>query len=83
MILECPLLETHLLCWRSCTNTGQTECQSIKTAAVETEVHSGFEVLHTLNIGDTITLFAQLTAALQVRTLCRLCDDFVFDSTSK
>lgn len=25
---------------------GQTECQSIKTAAMETEVHSGFEVLH-------------------------------------
>ena len=40
----------------------------MKTAAVETEVWAGFEVLHTANIGATVTLFAELTAAMQVRT---------------
>lgn len=45
---------------------GAAECQSVKTAAVETEVWAGFEVLHTANIGATVTLFAELTAAIQV-----------------
>ena len=39
----------------------------MKTAAVETEVWAGFEVLHTANIGATVTLFAELTAAIQVQ----------------
>ncbi len=47
----------------------------MKTAAVETEVWAGFEVLHTANIGATVTLFAELTAAIQVlysqTALCR------------
>jgi ERCC4-type nuclease len=46
---------------------GAAECQSVKTAAVETEVWAGFEVLHTANIGATVSLFAELTAAIQVR----------------
>jgi hypothetical protein len=46
---------------------GAAECQSVKTAAVETEVWAGFEVLHTAGIGHTVALFAELTAALQVR----------------
>jgi hypothetical protein len=38
----------------------------MKTAAVETEVWAGFEVLHTSGIGHTVALFAELTAAILV-----------------
>lgn len=53
--------------------TGPSECQSVKTAAVETEVWTGFEVLHTNGIGHTVQLFAQLTSAIQVRHTQHSC----------
>jgi ERCC4-type nuclease len=62
------LAEYNLICL-----AGAAECQSVKTAAVETEVWAGFEVLHTTGIGHTVALFAELTAALQVLSCCSLC----------
>ena len=44
----------------------------MKTAAVETEVWTGFEVLHTSSIGHTVQLSAQLTAAIQVCSVASL-----------
>ena len=44
-----------------------SERQAVRTAGVTTAVYDGFEVLHTRSTADTMRLFAQLTAAIQVR----------------
>ena len=43
------------------------ERQAVRTAGITTAVYDGFEVLHTRSTADTMRLFAQLTAAIQVR----------------
>ena len=46
-----------------------SERQAVRTAGLTTAVYDGFEVLHSRSTADTMRLFAQLTAAIQVTAI--------------
>ena len=45
----------------------------LKTASMETMVHSGFTVLNTDGVNATVQLLADLTAVIQVRPVVLPC----------